>query len=64
MIANISNLSQALEQAAPDRKLAGLIRSDKSKIASDIEREGFSIVRLNGQKFRVVAKKGMANVDE
>jgi hypothetical protein len=56
MIANLTKLSQALDQAAPDRKLAAAIRSNKDRIEADIAREGCSFITVNGQRFRVLPR--------
>lgn len=59
MTANLTNLSAALDQAAPDKKLAELIRTKMPQIQSEIASKGFSIVTMNGQEFRVVPKTGL-----
>ena len=60
MIANLLNLSNALDLAAPDgqlgNKLAELIRSKRQEIQAQIDREGSYILQIDGQKFRLSRK--------
>jgi len=57
MITSLTHLSEALDQAAPDRKLAAAIRSDKSRIDIDLASKNESFITVSGQTFRIVRKK-------
>jgi hypothetical protein len=56
MAANLKNLSEAIDQAAPDRRLVAAIRLKKDSIQQDIRRDGVSFITVDGQRFRVLAK--------
>jgi len=57
MIADLSNLSKALDQAAPGKTLAAAILSDKARIQGEIASTGSSCIIVNGQKFRIMPGK-------
>jgi hypothetical protein len=60
MAANLKNLSEAIDQAAPDRRLAAAIRLKRDRIQSDISRDGVSFITVDGHEFRVLAADGRA----
>ncbi len=64
MIANLANLSEALDQAAPDRKLVELIRANKREIESEFARGESFILTMNGRKFRIVPKTRFLRVEK
>jgi hypothetical protein len=53
MISDIAKLNNAIDQAAPDRKLAAAVQAQKTKIEGEIASRGFAEVTVGGRTFRV-----------
>lgn len=58
MTDDLTNLSEAVDRAAPDKKkLVEAIRSQKDRIQDEIKQRGFSNVTVSGQTFRVLSSE-------
>ena len=53
MVANLETLSEAVDLATTDRKLADKIQADLAKIKEDIALHGYSAVEVDGKIFRI-----------
>jgi hypothetical protein len=60
MVANLEKLSEAVDLATLDRKLADAIETRKDEIQADIDRQGYSDVTVEGKTFRITNKAAAA----
>jgi hypothetical protein len=58
MISDIAKLTKAIVQATPERQLVYQVQSGEQRIKSDIDRQGFAEVTVEGRKFRVKLRNG------
>jgi hypothetical protein len=56
MVANLETLSEAVDLATIDRKLADKIEADLTRINADITKRGFSEVTVDGKTYRISRK--------
>jgi hypothetical protein len=54
MRVNISNLADVLDEAAPGRKLAAAIKSEKDRIERDLDSKHVSLIKVDGTSYRIV----------
>jgi hypothetical protein len=58
VIDDLTNLSEAVDQAAPDKKkLVEAVRSQKDRIEVEIKQYGYANVTVSGQTFRVLSSE-------
>jgi hypothetical protein len=53
MVANLSSLSEAVDRTTIDRKVADEIQRRLPQIREDIQRNGYSLVQVDGKTFRI-----------
>jgi hypothetical protein len=53
MVANLEMLSEVVDLARIDRKLADKIEADLKRINAEIQSQGYSDVTVDGKTFRV-----------
>ncbi len=53
MSGNIANLSDALNEAAPGRKLVAAIKSDSDRINRELSTENVSFIVVDGKKYKI-----------
>lgn len=53
MVANLDTLFETVDLTRLDRKLADAIDRDLPSIKAEIERQGFSLVTVDGKTFRI-----------
>ena len=56
MVANLETLSEAVDLATIDRKLADKIEADLTRINAEIEEHGFSEVTVDRKTYRITRK--------
>jgi hypothetical protein len=54
MSLNISKLSEALDEAAPGRKLAAAIKSQKERIKQELAAKRVSFIEVDGTNYKIV----------
>jgi hypothetical protein len=64
MVANLSNLSEAVDRTTIDRKLADEIQRRLPQIKEEIQRDGFSLVQVDGKTFRIAGDNTAKAVNE
>lgn len=53
MVASLKNLSETIDKATTDRKVADEIQARLPQIREEIQRNGYSVVELQGKKYKV-----------
>jgi hypothetical protein len=57
MTSRYKNLSDALNHATLDWKIAQAVRSDSLRISSELQRDGCATVHVDGRQFRIRKSK-------
>lgn len=55
-MAGLKRLAVKVNRSTTDRRLADRIQKNRALIKSEIQSRGFSVVEVEGKKFRVTAK--------
>ena len=64
MVANLSSLSEAVDRTTIDRKVADEIQRRLPQIKEDIQRNGYSLVQVDGKTFRIAGDITAKNASE